>query len=78
MESCTGITTTKCNLNSLIDDYNANYKVKVQMVRGNDVSDWKVKRFQLIESKYIVYFCWLSNDFGTLQGYFLTCVNPNR
>ncbi|XP_054455253.1 interleukin-10 receptor subunit alpha [Anoplopoma fimbria] len=43
--SCTGIKKTYCDLSSLIHDYRCGYKVKVQLVAGDDVSAWKAKRF---------------------------------
>lgn len=52
--SCTGITKTYCNLRSLIHDYHAKYKVKVQLVAGDNESAWTRKTFQPNESKHIV------------------------
>ncbi|XP_044060089.1 interleukin-10 receptor subunit alpha [Siniperca chuatsi] len=43
--SCTGITKTYCDLSSYIHDYHAGYKVRVQMVVGDDVSEWTAKKF---------------------------------
>ncbi|XP_070826802.1 interleukin-10 receptor subunit alpha [Chaetodon trifascialis] len=43
--SCTGITKTYCDLSSLIHDYHAGYKVKVQLVAGEAVSASASKKF---------------------------------
>ncbi|XP_031717158.1 interleukin-10 receptor subunit alpha [Anarrhichthys ocellatus] len=43
--SCTGIKSTNCDLSSLVDDYRIAYKVRVQLVAGDDVSVWKQKKF---------------------------------
>ncbi|KAF3847718.1 hypothetical protein F7725_020746 [Dissostichus mawsoni] len=47
--SCTGIKKTHCDLSSLIHDYRAGYKVRVQLVAGDNVSLWKRKKFLLNE-----------------------------
>lgn len=52
--SCTGITKTYCDLSSLIRDYRAGYKVKVQLVAGDNESAWTVKKFLPNTSKHIV------------------------
>ncbi|XP_060929363.1 interleukin-10 receptor subunit alpha [Limanda limanda] len=52
VQSCTGITNCYCDLSSLIYDYNAMYRVKVQLVAGDDTSRWTaVKRVRLFESE---------------------------
>ncbi|XP_070762281.1 interleukin-10 receptor subunit alpha [Enoplosus armatus] len=45
VDSCTGTTKTYCDLSSLIHDYDAGYKVRVQLVAGDDVSEWTGKKF---------------------------------
>lgn len=52
--SCTGITKTYCNLRSLIHDYRARHKVKVQLVAGDNESAWTMERFLPNKSKHIV------------------------
>ncbi|TNN51407.1 Interleukin-10 receptor subunit alpha [Liparis tanakae] len=42
---CTGINTTYCDLTSLVHDYRSGYKVKVQLVSGEDASAWTLKKF---------------------------------
>ncbi|XP_044210898.1 interleukin-10 receptor subunit alpha [Thunnus albacares] len=42
---CTGITETYCDLSGFIEDHRAAYKVRVQLVAGDDESAWKFKRF---------------------------------
>ncbi|XP_069562528.1 interleukin-10 receptor subunit alpha [Brachyistius frenatus] len=42
--SCTGITNTYCDLSSLIHDYTIGYKVRIQLVAGDDVSMWTAKK----------------------------------
>ncbi|XP_075956646.1 interleukin-10 receptor subunit alpha [Anarhichas minor] len=49
--SCTGIKSTYCDLSSLVDDYHAAYKVRVQLVAGDDVSVWKYKKYLLNTSE---------------------------
>uniref|UniRef100_A0A3Q3QEE2 Fibronectin type-III domain-containing protein n=1 Tax=Monopterus albus TaxID=43700 RepID=A0A3Q3QEE2_MONAL len=50
--SCTGTTNTYCDLSSLISaDYRSAYKVKVQLVAGDKVSQWTAKKFLLTESE---------------------------
>ncbi|XP_074536014.1 interleukin-10 receptor subunit alpha [Halichoeres trimaculatus] len=44
VKSCTEIRRTYCDLSSFIQDYNAVYKVKVQLATGEDVSGWKLTR----------------------------------
>ncbi|XP_035857328.1 interleukin-10 receptor subunit alpha isoform X2 [Sander lucioperca] len=44
VDSCKGINQTYCDLSSLIDDYHAGYKVKVQLVAGNYTSLWTIKK----------------------------------
>ncbi|XP_053279697.1 interleukin-10 receptor subunit alpha [Pleuronectes platessa] len=51
VQSCTGITNCYCDLSSLIYDYHAVYKVKVQLVAGDDTSQWTVKKVRLYESE---------------------------
>ncbi|KAM3616725.1 uncharacterized protein V6R79_022353 [Siganus canaliculatus] len=51
VDSCTGITVNFCDLSSLIEDYITVYKVRVQMVAGNDKSPWTSKKFLPNESK---------------------------
>ncbi|KAF3692775.1 Interleukin-20 receptor subunit alpha [Channa argus] len=53
VDSCTGITRTFCDLSSLIHDYRVSYKVKVQLVRGEDSSSWTSKRFLPSESELL-------------------------
>ncbi|XP_020495009.1 interleukin-10 receptor subunit alpha [Labrus bergylta] len=43
VEGCTGISRTYCDLSSHIHDYSSAYKVRVQLVSGDDVSGWTVK-----------------------------------
>ncbi|KAM9318876.1 interleukin-10 receptor subunit alpha [Pholidichthys leucotaenia] len=43
--SCTNITKTYCDLTGSIHDYVAKYKVRVQLVAGNETSEWMIKRF---------------------------------
>ncbi|CAJ1065453.1 interleukin-10 receptor subunit alpha [Xyrichtys novacula] len=43
VENCTGIRRNHCHLTSLIQDYSAAYKVRVQLVTGNGVSKWTMK-----------------------------------
>ncbi|KAK1900638.1 Interleukin-10 receptor subunit alpha [Dissostichus eleginoides] len=42
--SCTGIKKTHCNLSSLIHDNRAGYKVRVQLVAGDNVSVWSPRK----------------------------------
>ncbi|XP_034460652.1 interleukin-10 receptor subunit alpha [Hippoglossus hippoglossus] len=51
VERCTGITNSYCDLSSLIYDYNTPYKVRVQLVAGDDTSLWTMKRVRLFESE---------------------------
>ncbi|KAK5868648.1 hypothetical protein PBY51_009644 [Eleginops maclovinus] len=44
---CTGIKETNCDLSSLIHDYRASYKVRVQLVVGDNMSLWTHKKFLL-------------------------------
>lgn len=54
VESCTGISRTYCVLNSLINEYYSAHKVRVQLVAGQNVSAWAVKRkFLPNESKLL-------------------------
>ncbi|XP_029302894.1 interleukin-10 receptor subunit alpha [Cottoperca gobio] len=48
--SCTGINKTYCDLSSLVYDYRTAYKVRVQLVAGDDVSVWTRKKFLPNES----------------------------
>lgn len=43
--SCTGITHTYCDLSGVIHEYNMGYKVKVQLVVGQNASAWTKKKF---------------------------------
>ncbi|XP_068441578.1 interleukin-10 receptor subunit alpha [Clinocottus analis] len=43
--SCTEIKHTYCHVSNLVDDYHSAYKVRVQLVAGDDVSVWKHKKF---------------------------------
>lgn len=52
--SCTGITHTYCDLSSLIHDYRTGYKVKVQLVAGDNKSVWTIKKFLPNTSKHTV------------------------
>lgn len=51
VESCTRIKETYCDLSSLIHDYRAVYKVQVQLVAGDDKSQWTQRKFSLTDSK---------------------------
>lgn len=51
VESCTGIRETYCDLSRFIDDYRGAYKVKVQLVTGDDKSVWIWKKFLPSTSK---------------------------
>lgn len=42
--TCTEITKSFCNLSHLISDYRTAYRVKVQMVVGDDVSAWTLRK----------------------------------
>lgn len=48
---CTRITQTYCELSGLIHDYVPAYKVKVQLVNGDDESAWTSKKFLLNQGK---------------------------
>ncbi|XP_078102309.1 interleukin-10 receptor subunit alpha isoform X4 [Sander vitreus] len=52
VDSCKGINQTYCDLSSLVDDYRAGYKVKVQLVAGNDTSLWTTKKILPNTSKF--------------------------
>ncbi|XP_037333554.2 interleukin-10 receptor subunit alpha [Pungitius pungitius] len=43
--SCTGIKRTYCELSGLLHDYRSKYKVRVQLVAGDDESQWTQNRF---------------------------------
>ncbi|KAI3354272.1 hypothetical protein L3Q82_018808 [Scortum barcoo] len=43
--SCTGIKMNHCDISSLIHNYVSRYKIRVQVVVGDDVSAWISKRF---------------------------------
>ncbi|KAG7238734.1 hypothetical protein INR49_031250 [Caranx melampygus] len=51
VESCTGITKSYCELSSFIQNYNDYYKVKVQLVAGEDKSKWISKKVRPNESE---------------------------
>ncbi|XP_032366457.1 interleukin-10 receptor subunit alpha isoform X2 [Etheostoma spectabile] len=52
VDHCTGIKQTYCDLSSLVRDYHTTYKVKVQLVAGEDKSMWtKFTKFTLNTSK---------------------------
>ncbi|XP_058489766.1 interleukin-10 receptor subunit alpha isoform X2 [Solea solea] len=51
VKSCTEITNTFCVLSSLIHDYNTLYKVRVQLVVGDDKSVWTSKKVRPNESE---------------------------
>ncbi|XP_026154648.1 interleukin-10 receptor subunit alpha [Mastacembelus armatus] len=51
VDSCTGIIKTYCDLSNLIHDYRGSYKVRVQLVAGDDTSPWTKKKFLLTESE---------------------------
>ncbi|KAG7478566.1 interferon alpha beta receptor 1-like [Solea senegalensis] len=51
VRSCTKITNTFCVLSGLIHDYNTLYKVRVQLVVGDDTSVWTSKKVRPNESK---------------------------
>ncbi|XP_034556191.1 interleukin-10 receptor subunit alpha [Notolabrus celidotus] len=43
VESCRGITRNYCDLSSLVKDYTAGYKVRVELATGDGVSTWTAK-----------------------------------
>ncbi|XP_030295244.1 interleukin-10 receptor subunit alpha [Sparus aurata] len=45
VDSCMEIENTYCELSTLIEDFSSGYKVRVQLVAGANVSEWKSKRF---------------------------------
>lgn len=49
---CTGISETKCDLASLIDDNRMKYKVRVQLTAGDKQSEWIMKKFLPAECKH--------------------------
>ncbi|XP_039987512.1 interleukin-10 receptor subunit alpha [Xiphias gladius] len=49
--SCTGISNPYCDLSGLIEKYNKVYKVRVQLVKGNDMSPWIAKKVSPNESE---------------------------
>ncbi|XP_029027054.1 interleukin-10 receptor subunit alpha [Betta splendens] len=51
VESCARIGRTYCDLSLLFHDYHAVYKVKVQLVAGNEASAWTSKKFSLSETE---------------------------
>ncbi|KAM8768125.1 interleukin-10 receptor subunit alpha [Acanthopagrus schlegelii] len=50
VDSCTGIENTYCELSRLIEDFQSGYKVRVQLVDGDNVSEWTRKKFLPNES----------------------------
>lgn len=58
--SCTGITKTYCHLSSFITDYGAGYKVRVQLVAGDDESMWTSKKFLPNTSRHGCMSVWCS------------------
>lgn len=56
VESCTEITKSFCELSNFIQNYNDYYKVKVQLVAGQDKSKWISKKVRPNESKHGHYY----------------------
>lgn len=52
VDSCMEIENTYCELSTLIEDFSSGYKVRVQLVAGANVSEWKSKRFYPNQSKH--------------------------
>ncbi|MEQ2209471.1 hypothetical protein XENOCAPTIV_030637 [Xenoophorus captivus] len=54
VSSCTGITWNYCFVSTYIHDYRVAYKVRVQLVRGDEKSEWKVqKKFFINQSELL-------------------------
>lgn len=51
VKSCIGITTSYCDLTRLILEYSCQYKVRVQLVAGNNTSLWTAKKVRPNESE---------------------------
>lgn len=54
VKSCTGISRTYCDLSSLIRDYISPHKVRVQMVAGQNVSAWALKKKFLLNRSQLL------------------------
>ncbi|XP_034025159.1 interleukin-10 receptor subunit alpha [Thalassophryne amazonica] len=70
VRSCTNIRVPFCDLSKYIHDYSAAYKVRVQLVVGDEVSEWAVKKKFLINTSELqppVFTLWATSSTLTIK-----------